>query len=101
MSYEIVWEFEVATDVRAAFEEAYGPQGEWAQLFENASGFLETILLSCPENARRYITIDRWASSLAVDEFQRKFAAEYAALEKRLGTIASRKTRIGAFERID
>ena len=101
MTYDLVWEFEVATDNRAAFEEAYGPQGDWARLFEGAPGFIEVILLNCSEDPHRYMTIDRWASAWAFEEFKREFATEYDALGQRLEAVTSNETRIGAFERLD
>jgi len=63
--YVILWEYQVKPDYRAAFEEIYAANGAWAQLFEKETGYLGTELLHDPNNAHRYITIDRWDSSQA------------------------------------
>ena len=38
--YVIVWHFQIASGRERAFEDAYGPGGDWARLFErsNAGG---------------------------------------------------------------
>lgn len=98
MSYAIVWEFLVPEAQRAAFEAAYGPDGPWAQLFRRAPGFFEVKLLRSPESAGRYLTIDRWESAVAFENFKSRFANEYQALDRQLEGLASSEVRIGAFD---
>ena len=97
MTYAIVWEFQVPPDHAAEFEAAYSPCGPWAQLFEQAEGFLGVELLCCTDRTGRYLTIDRWQSRSAFEAFRSRFAAEYEALDKRLEGLAVTETRIGAF----
>jgi heme-degrading monooxygenase HmoA len=67
-------------------------------LFRQASGFVELKLLRCEDRAGRYLTIDRWASATAFEDFKRLFVAEYQALDAQLEGLASTEVRVGAFE---
>ena len=98
LSYAIVWEFLVTRAKMAAFEAAYGADGAWTHLFRQAFGFIEVKLLRCEDQAGRYLTIDRWTSATAFEDFQRLLAAEYQALDARLAGLASMEVRVGAFE---
>jgi heme-degrading monooxygenase HmoA len=98
LDYAIIWEFFVAPAKVAAFEAAYGADGAWTQLFRQAFGFIEVKLLRCDDQAGRYLTIDRWASVAAFEDFKRLFAAEYQALDAQLEGLASTEVRVGAFE---
>jgi heme-degrading monooxygenase HmoA len=98
MSYATVWEFVVPEDHRIAFEAAYGPAGPWAQLFARAPGFLEVRLLRSREQADRYLTIDRWRSATAFEDFKRNFAKAYQDLDHQLEGLASSEVHIGSFD---
>ena len=96
--YTILWEFQVPTEKRAEFEQAYAANGLWTELFTRADGFLGVQLLKCAEQDGRYLTVDRWRSCADFLAFQRDFGAEYVALDRRLAGIAEVETRIGAFD---
>lgn len=98
MSYDIVWEFRVPLTRKAEFVEAYRSNGPWAQLFQRATGFLETRLLQDAEDAGRYLTVDRWESHAAFEAFKRDYAADYNALDEQLEGLASLEVRLGAFD---
>ena len=98
MSYAIVWEFLVPEDHVAAFEAAYGPEGDWARLFAQAPGFLEVQLLRSHEPAGRYLTIDRWQSRMAFESFKRQYAEAYLALDWKLEGLASSEVPLGSFD---
>ncbi|WP_426270505.1 antibiotic biosynthesis monooxygenase family protein [Dyella kyungheensis] len=98
MSYAIVWEFLVPEDQTASFEAAYGPDGPWSQLFARAPGFLEVRLLRSHDRAGRYLTIDRWQSVNAFENFKRHFAKEYQELDRQLEGLASSEVPLGAFD---
>jgi heme-degrading monooxygenase HmoA len=97
VAHNIIWEFRVPRERVADFEVAYGPHGAWALLFERAEGFLGVELLHSTEQQGRYLTIDRWASQSAFEDFQARFAADYEALDERLTGLATTEKRIGAF----
>jgi heme-degrading monooxygenase HmoA len=98
MSYAIVWEFLVPEDHVAAFEAAYGPEGDWARLFAQAPGFLEVQLLRSHAQAGRYLTIDRWQSGMAFESFRQQFAEAYLALDRQLEGLASSEVPLGSFD---
>lgn len=96
-SYEIIWEFTVASEQRAAFEAAYGSPGPWADLFGKAEGFLETRLLRDLERDGNYLTIDRWSSEAAFMAFKRDFAAAYDRLDRELEGTSENERRLGVY----
>ncbi|MDG2538206.1 antibiotic biosynthesis monooxygenase [Dyella jiangningensis] len=98
MSYDIVWEFRPAAERALEFEQAYGPEGAWVRLFRHAPGFIETRLLRDTEEPTRYLTVDRWESRHAFDDFKRRFATEYRTLDVQLEGLARSETRLGAFD---
>jgi heme-degrading monooxygenase HmoA len=91
----IIWEYIVAEGQQAEFERVYGPEGEWAQLFKKAKGYIGTELLRDSDRPRHYITIDRWDSSSAFDSFQENYHGEYEAIDARSENLTERETRIG------
>jgi heme-degrading monooxygenase HmoA len=100
MSYAIVWEFQVPPDHVAAFEAAYGPDGDWARLFAGAPGFLEVRLLRSGQQAGRYLTVDRWQSGAAFEAFKSRYASAYHDLDRQLDGLASSEVPVGSFDEI-
>lgn len=95
--YVIVWQFEVAAENAARFLAAYGSEGDWAQLFRRASGYLGTELLRSSDTATRYITIDRWQTAEDFTRFRQDFADEYQALDARMEALTVSEVKIGVF----
>jgi heme-degrading monooxygenase HmoA len=93
----LIWEFHVRAGCEADFEEAYGPGGDWARLFDSAPGYLGTELVRDPEDGRRYLTIDRWASAEAFSRFRESRASEYEALDARCSRWTEDETPLGAW----
>lgn len=82
MTYVVVWEFEVRTDVVPEFERLYGPNGGWVALFREAPAYLGTELLrDTRSHIPRYLTIDRWQSREAYDTFRQARADRYRELD--------------------
>jgi heme-degrading monooxygenase HmoA len=96
--YEILWEYEVRPGQTAAFETLYGADGEWAQLFREADGYVETVLFRDTNDPARYLTIDRWRSRAAFEAFAQASGSAYAALDRRGDELTVSERRIGAFE---
>ena len=48
-----------AGECEREFEQAYGADGDWAQLFGTGPGFVSAELLRDPRNLSVYLTIDR------------------------------------------
>lgn len=80
--FTALWEFAVAPARQAAFESRYGPEGDWAQLFRRAPGYLGSELLRDGTDTLRYVTVDRWEDAEAWRAFRRRFADEYERLDR-------------------
>jgi heme-degrading monooxygenase HmoA len=82
------------------FEAAYGPEGDWAQFFRQAEGYIGTELLRDLEEADRYLVIDRWESADAYNAFLAAHNDEYMrrADESRFHYV--QELRFGTFENV-
>ena len=101
MTYVRVWRFRPLPNRIAAFEEAYGPKGDWARLFRAANGFLGTTLLRGQGEPTEYLTLDRWASPQAYEDFRRARHEEFTALDRRCEALTALEREIGSFEELD
>jgi len=95
--FVVVWQFEIAEEKVAAFEAAYGSEGDWARLFRTSRDYLGTELLRDAYVAGSYLTIDRWASEEAFRAFRKDHDGEYETLDRACDALTSRETRIGAY----
>jgi heme-degrading monooxygenase HmoA len=96
----VIWEFTVREGQEAAFEQAYGPDGDWAKLFRQDSSYLGTELVRDVKDARKYLTLDYWTSEEAYDEFRRGHAAEYKAIDARCEAMTEEEREIGRFTKV-
>ena len=96
-NFASVWEFRVRPEAVAEFERHYGPQGSWAQLFRQAPGYVETLLLRDANEPLRYLTVDRWLDAADYQGFRRRFAREYAALDARCEALTTGEAALGEF----
>jgi|SRR5215211_6747455 len=96
--YVIFWRFRPLVDRESEFERAYGPSGEWAQLFRRGEGYLGTELLQHSDDPREYLTLDRWVSRAAYETFRVHFSSEYRWLDDRLEGLTEEETPHGTFE---
>jgi heme-degrading monooxygenase HmoA len=99
--YLAVWEFLVKRDSIPTFEKLYGPEGAWARLFRESPDYCGTELLRDPNQPGRYLTLDCWTSSAAVQAFKRDHHAAYAALDQESEASTEQETFLGEFETID
>ncbi len=93
-----LWEFEVKPGSEKLFEQAYGPEGEWAQLFGRDARYRGTRLLRDVGAERVYVTMDSWESKTAYEEFREKFAAEYETLDRKCAGMTVREKHLGECE---
>lgn len=91
----ILWAYEVRSEARAAFERAYGPDGDWAALFGRAAGYLGTELLSGPRAS--YLTIDCWRTAADFDAFMAAYGADYEALDRAAQGWTTEERRLGTW----
>ena len=95
--FVVVWQFEIAEEKVAAFEAAYGPEGNWAQLFRRSTEYLGTELLKDAYAAGSYLTIDRWKSEEAFRAFRKDHDAAYEELDRACDALTEKETRVGAY----
>ena len=98
--YLIVWEFRVRRGIEAQFEQVYGPNGKWAQLFSQGQGYVRTELHRDTKEILRYLTLDTWTSRQAYEEFREAHAAEYAAIDAECERMTTSEVEIGRYERV-
>ena len=83
-----------------AFEQAYGPEGDWAQFFRSAQGYIGTELLHDVEEPERYLVIDRWESADAYNAFLSENQAEYLRRSDDARFLYVQELRFGTFENV-
>ncbi len=96
--YINLWEYFVRDGHEAEFEQIYGSNGDWAQLFMQSDGYLGTELLRDHDVRWRYITIDRWISAEVYDTFQEKYRKAYEKLDARCESLTESEKLIGKGE---
>jgi heme-degrading monooxygenase HmoA len=84
----------------AAFEAAYGPEGDWAGFFGGADGFVGTELLRDVEIPGRYLVIDRWESAEANNAFAAEHREEYMRRVDDTRFLYDQELRFGTFENV-
>jgi len=94
-----LWEYEVKPGGEERFENAYGPEGEWARLFRRDQRYRGTRLLRAVGAERVYVTMDEWESRAAYEEFREKFAKEYAELDRKCERLTVSERHLAKYER--
>ena len=97
MIYLIIWRYDIHAAARDAFEQAYGPTGDWAALFSASPDYLGTHLLREVTQPDRYVTIDFWRTAEAFLDFKTTWHAAYAALDQHCATLTMTETHLGSF----
>jgi len=98
VTYVRVWRFRPLPNRVAAFEEAYGSEGDWARLFRTAEGFLGTTLLKGKGESAEYLTLDRWVSTQAYQTFRQERDDEFTALDRECESLTGLEEEIGEYE---
>ena len=99
--YLIVWEYRVKADCTAEFEEIYGHNGAWVELFQKESGYAGTELLHDEQDPQRYLTIDRWDSEQAYERFHGQRRDEYETLDARCRELTESESLLGKWQTRD
>lgn len=94
--YILLWQFRPRPGLEEQFESAYGPEGDWAQLFRQGSGYIGTKLLK-ESGSAYYITIDEWSSKEAYEAFRSKYEARYRELDAQFESLTASETHLGSF----
>jgi heme-degrading monooxygenase HmoA len=93
----VIWEFTVREDKETVFEQAYGPDGEWARLFRRDPAYAGTELVRDSKRKRKYLTLDYWASQEAYDAFRERHLAEYKAIDAKCEAMTESEREIGRY----
>jgi quinol monooxygenase YgiN len=101
MKYVIIWQFQARADRLSEFEKFYGSNGIWAELFQKAEGFLGTELVRHHESPTRFLTIDRWASRQAYEDFQATWNDAYRELDAQCDDLTEKERLLGKYETDD
>jgi len=96
--FAYIWEYSVRPECVAEFEAAYGPDGDWVQLFKRAEGYRRTELHRDRHDSVRYLTIDYWDSAQAWEEFRQNLAAEFDALDARCEAYTTSEHELGRLD---
>jgi heme-degrading monooxygenase HmoA len=94
----VVFSYEARENVE--FEQAYGPEGEWAEFFKGAPGYIGTELLRDLETPGRYLVIDRWETADAYNAFVSENQAEYVRRSDDARFYYDQELRFGSFENV-
>ena len=70
-----------------AFVSSYAANGAWSQLFARGDGYVDSRLYRDVDDARRFITVDRWRDLDSWQRFLDRWSPEYEALDRRLDKL--------------
>ena len=96
----VMWEFIVRLGKEREFEQIYGPEGDWAELFRRDDGYRGTELSRDPQRPGRYVTVDFWESRKAYEACKAQHAAEYKAIDQKCESLTEQENEVWKFERI-
>ena len=96
-AFSVIWEFEILPGREDEFRQHYAPGGTWEMLFRHDPAYIQTLLLADMSQSGRYVTVDRWESAEAYRTFRRRYAQEYAEIDRRCEGLTRRETDLGAF----
>ena len=99
--YTYMWEYIVAPEQVGAFEQIYGPSGQWVTLFRRAPGYLRTELHRDRGHSQRFITIDYWETKAAWEDFRSHHAEEFESLDAACEALTTRETEVGRFRLVE
>ena len=73
------------------------PRARAAAFARRSEGYLETILLQDQQSPGRYLTVDRWATSEAHDEFLEKHRPEYERSDRLCESLTQAERSLGSY----
>ena len=95
--FHIVWVFRAAPERAAEFEAAYGSGGGWVGLFREGAGYRDTELFQSTADPSRFLTVDRWDSRGAYEQFRRERGSDYVRLDTACEALTVQEEFLGAF----
>ena len=95
--FAYMWEFDVKPDSVDEFVRLNGPDGEWAQLFSNADGYLKTEFHRDVNTQSRFVTVDYWESKTHVERFRRRCADAFEKIDRKGEALTTSERPVGEF----
>ena len=68
----------------------------WATFFRAGEGYLGTELFRDVTQSARYLTIDRWISQSAYEDFRRDHLTEYETIDECCQALTEQELRLGS-----
>ena len=99
-NFTYIWEYLVKDNFLSEFITAYGPEGDWVQLFRKAGGYIKTNLHQDTTNPNRFITVDFWKTRNDRDNFRKRFSDEFEKLDQRCEQFTESEKFLGDFDSI-
>lgn len=96
----VIWEFRVRSGMGRRFETEYGPDGEWARLFAQDKNYLGTQLTRSLKDRRVYLTLDFWSSERAYENFRKRHAKKYEAIDARCEGLTESERELARYQTI-
>ena len=96
-----IWQYTIEPNCRAEFLAAYGPGGEWTELFTRDASYIGTRLLQDVDDINRYLTIDIWRSKADRDAFRQQYSQEFAALDRKCEGFTRQESFCGDYLEVD
>ena len=96
-----IWKYEVKEDSIGKYEELYGQNGKWVNLFKENSGYVTTEFIKNTSHPSEYITIDKWESYDHYQNYLEKNKDEIIEIDAEGEELTANETKIGWFETVD
>lgn len=94
----VIWQYKIHETYREAFEELYGQNGKWVQLFKTAIEYKGTQLIKDVSTANHYVTIDKWESQEVYEKFLVDNKTKFDAIDADGENLTVSETKIGWFK---
>ena len=96
-----IWKYEVKEGSIKKFEELYGQNGKWVNLFKENAGYLTTEFVESLSDTNVYITIDKWESYYHYQNYLDKNNDEILEIDAEGEDLTKNESKIGWFETVD
>ncbi len=99
-SYSVIWRYKIREGEKKKFEQEYGKNGTWCQLFSKSNDCLGSLLYKSEDETNTYILIDTWTDRQSYENFLKINSEIYNNLSSNFEDIYESEERIGSFRSI-
>lgn len=93
----VIWKYKVKPGKDLEFERLYGPDGDWVKWFKESSNYQSTELVKSNSSDLEYVTIDRWDSEEAYDQFYQNGKDRFEEIDGIGDSLTEEETLLGSF----